>query len=341
MSKLKIGVKILFLLSFVSALNAQKTEIQLIKKTVVGGEGGWDYVAVSSELRQLYLAHGNQVEVLNADTHEKLGIVSNTKGVHGVAVAAKLERGFASNGKTNTVSVFDTKTFKVLSEIPAGKNPDALFFDELSGRVFVFNNKGGSATVIDAASASVVGTVELGGDPEAGAIDENGIVFVNLEDKNEIVSFDGRTLKIKNRWRLEGGEEPSGLALDTKNHRLFSVCRNKLMLVLDAQSGKTIAKLPIGERVDGVVFDAANQLAISSNGEGTMTVVKEISPTDFRVLETVRTAPGARTIGIDNKTSHVFLVSAQFGDAPAATAQNPKPRRSTLSNTFTVMEYGK
>ena len=330
---------IFFLVS--SHLQAQTTNFQLIKKTVVGGEGGWDYVTIDAESRQLYLTHGNQVEVLNADTHEKLGIVENTKGVHGVAIATKLGRGFSTNGKTNTVSVFDTKTFKVLSEIPTGKKPDAVFFDAVTGRVFVFNNEGGTATVIDAATSKVVGTVMLGGDPEAGVIDEKGVVFVNLEDKNEIVSFDAKTLKIKNRWKLDGGEEPSGLAIDVKTHRLFSVCGNKLMCILDAKNGKVLAKLPIGSRVDGVVFDAESQCAISSNGEGTLTVVKENSASDFQVLETIQSEPGARTIGLDAKTHHFFTMTAQYGEAPAPTAENPKPRRPALPNTFTVLEFGK
>ena len=334
-------LKTLVLLLIINTLQAQTSGIHLIKKTVVGGEGGWDYLLAQAELRQLYLTHGNQVEVLNLDTHEKLGVIADTKGVHGVAVAAKLGRGFTTNGKTNTVSVFDTKTFKVSSEIPTGKKPDAVFFDAFSGRVFVFNNAGGSATVIDAATSTVAGTVELGGNPEAGVSDGKGTIFVNLEDKSEIVSFDAKTLAVKNRWKLEGGEEPTGLAFDVKNHRLFSVCHNKVMLVMDSETGKIIATLPIGERVDGAVFDAENQVAISSNGEGTLTVVKEVSPNDFKVIDTVKTEQGARTISIDAKTHHVFVITAQFGELPAATAENPKPRRPLLPNTFTVLEYGK
>ncbi len=337
------GFKLFFLVFFVSTqyLLAQTGGVHLIKKTVVGGEGGWDYVAVASDARQLYLTHGNQVEVLNADTHEKIGVIADTKGVHGVAVVPKTGRGFTTNGRTNTVSVFDTKTFKTLAELPTGKKPDAVFYDAFSERVFVFNNAGSSATVIDAKTSTVIDSIALDGAPEAGISDGKGTIFVNLEDKNVVVAFDAKTLKVKNRWSLDSGEEPTGLALDIKNHRLFSVCHNKLMVILDSETGKVIAKMPIGERVDGVVFDAQNQIAISSNGDGTLTVVKENSPSDFKVAQTVKTEVGARTIALDSKTHHVFVITAQFGEKPAPTPENKNPRAPVLPNSFMVLEYGK
>ena len=340
---LKKGFKLFFSIFFVSTqcLLAQTSGVHLIKKTVVGGDGGWDYVAVASDARQLYLTHGNQVEVLNADSHEKIGVIADTKGVHGVAVVPKTGRGFTTNGRTNTVSVFDSKTFKTLAELPVGKKPDAVFYDAFSERVFVFNNGGGTATVIDAVTSTVVDSIALDGAPETGVSDGKGTVFVNLEDKNEVVAFDAKTLKIKNRWSLDGGEEPTGLALDIKNHRLFSVCHNKLMVILDSETGKVIAKMLIGERVDGVVFDTQNQIAISSNGDGTLTVVKENSPTDFKVAQTVKTEVGARTIALDSKTHHVFVITAQFGEKPAPTPENKNPRPKVLPNSFMVLEYGK
>ena len=335
--------KPMLLLVFMSVQLMAQTAggIHLIKKTVVGGEGGWDYVTVESTLRQLYLTHGNQVEVLNVDTHEKIGVITDTKGVHGVAVVAKTGRGYTTNGRTDSISIFDAKTFKVIGSLKAGKKPDAVFYDAFSDRVFVFNNADSSATVIDAATSLVVGTIALNGAPEAGVSDGKGTIFVNLEDKNEVVSFDANTLKIKNRWGLDGGEEPTGLAFDVKNHRLFSVCHNKLMFVLDSETGKIIAKLPIGERVDGAVFDAENQVAISSNGDGTLTVVKEKTPNDFVVAETVKTEIGARTIAIDAQTHHVFVITAQYGEKPAPTPENKNPRSKILPNTFMVLEYGK
>ena len=338
----KISTSI-FTLILVSAhcLVAQTGGFHLIKKTVVGGEGGWDYVTVESGSRQLYLTHGNQVEVLNADTHEKIGVIKDTKGVHGVTVVPKTGRGFTTNGRTDSVSIFDTKTFQTIGSLKTGKKPDAVFYDAFSDRVFVFNNGGNSATVIDATTNTVAGTIELGGAPEAGVSDGKGTIFVNIEDKNEVVAFDAKALTVKNRWSLDGGEEPTGLAFDVKNHRLFSVCHNKLMVILDSETGKVIAKMPIGERVDGAVFDAENKVAISSNGEGTLTIVKEKTPNDFVVAETVKTEVGARTIALDSKTHHVFVITAQFGEKPAPTPENKNPRPKVLPNSFMVLEYGK
>jgi DNA-binding beta-propeller fold protein YncE len=226
-------------------------------------------------------------------------------------------------------------------EVPTGKNPDALLYDRFSDRVFIFNHSGGSATVVDISSGTVTGTVELGGEAvEAGASDEKGTIFVNLEDTNEIVSFDAKSLVVKNRWKISPGEEPTGMAIDVRNHLLFSVCHNALMIVVDYQNGKIVAQVPIGQRVDGVVFDPSSMLAFSSNGDGTITVVKETSPTTFNVLQTVETAVGARTITLDSKTHHVFVSSAQYGPLPAATTETPRPRPPVVPGTFMVLELG-
>ncbi|HTJ51798.1 MAG TPA: hypothetical protein VL443_20200 [Cyclobacteriaceae bacterium] len=326
---------------FTSKLNAQSPGFHLIKKTVIGGEGGWDYLTVDVENRRLYISHSTQVEVLNADTHEKIGVIPNTQGVHGIVIVPKAGRGITTNGKTNTATIFDLKTLKPIIEVPTGKNPDALLYDNFSNRVFIFNHSGGSVTAVDIKEGKVLGTLDLGGEGvEAGASDEKGTIFVNLEDDSEIVSFDAKTLKLKNRWKVTPGEEPTGLALDTKTHRLFTVCHNELMMVLDSDNGKVIAQVPIGKRVDGVVFDPTSNLIVSSNGEGSMTVVKEISANEFKVLETIKTEPGARTITLDSKTHHVFVSSAQYGETPAATTENPHPRPSVVPGTFMVLEYG-
>jgi len=324
-----------------SDLHAQ-SGYQLIKKTVIGGEGGWDYLIVDSQNRRLYASHGTQVEVLNADTHEKIGVIPNLQGVHGIAVVPKTGRGIITCGRSNSVTIFDLKTLKAIVELPTGKNPDALLYDNFSDRVFVFNHSGGSTSVIDIAAGKVVGTIEIGGEAlEAGVSDEKGTIFVNLEDTHEVVSFDAKGLAIKNRWKLTPGEEPTGLAMDLKNHRLFSACHNELMIVLDSNNGSVVAKVPIGKRVDGAIFDPASNLAMSSNGEGSITIVQEISPNEFKVMETVKTEVGARTIAYDPKTKHIFLSTATYGERPAATTENPNPRPKVVPGTFMILEYGK
>ena len=315
--------------------------VHLIKKTVIGGTGGWDYVYVDSDNRRLYIAHGDQVEVLNADTHEKVGVIGDTKGVHGIVTVTEMGKGFATCGGTSSTKIFDIKTLAVVGEVPCGKKPDALLYDMFSGRVFVFNNGSNNATVIDAAAGTVVGTLELGGAPEAAVNDDGGNIFVNIEDKSELVHFDAKTLMIKKRWKLTGGEGPSGLAFDAKNHRLFSACENEAMIISDSETGTVIGKQTIGKGVDGAVFDSSNGCAVSSNGEGTITIVQEVSPTEFKVLENVATVPSARTCTIDGKTHHIFLIGAEMGDAPAPTADTPNPRKPAKAGTFMVLEYGK
>jgi len=314
----------------------------LLKKTLVGGEGGWDYLSVSHEDRRLYLSHSSRVEVLNVDTHEKIGVIPDTKGVHGIVALPALGKGFITSGTTNSVIVFDTKTLAKLTEIPAGEMPDALLYDKFSERIFVFNHKGGSVTAIDVATLKAIETIKLGGAAaEAGVTDEKGTIFVNLEDLNEIITFDAKTLSVKNHWKVTPGEEPTGLAIDLKNNLLFSVCGNKKMVILDSKTGKFIAEVPIGSRCDGVVFDSNTNTAYSSNGEGSITAVHEDSPTKFSVVETIKTDVGARTITIDPKTHHIFTMTAQYGETPPKTDENPRPRPKVVPNTFTVYEFGK
>ena len=320
---------------------AQTPQYQLIKKTVIGGEGGWDYLSVDSENRRIYVSHSTKVEVLNADTHEKVGEIPDLKGVHGVIAVPKIGRGITTNGRSNTATIFDLKTLKPIVELPTGKNPDALLYDEFSKRVFIFNHSDVTTTVIDIEAGKVVGTVDVGGTAlEAGASDEKGTIFVNLEDIHEIVSFDAKTLAIKSRWKIAPGEEPTGLALDTKTKRLFSVCHNGWMMVVDSEKGNVVAQVPIGKRVDGVVFNPKTKRAFSSNGEGTLSVVEEVSANEFKLVETIKTEVGARTIAMDTKTGHVFVITAQYGETPAATAEVPNPRPKVVPGTFMILEYG-
>lgn len=322
MKKITLFSILLNVLTF--TLSAQTT---LIKKTVVGGDGGWDYLSVSSDDRHLYLSHSSQVEVLNVDTHEKIGIIPDTKGVHGIVAIPKLGKGFVTCGSSNSVMVFDTKTLAKITDIPAGEMPDALLYDKFSNRIFSFNHRGGSVTAIDVATLKAIETVKLGGAAaEAGVTDGKGTIFVNLEDINEIVSFDAKTLAIKNRWKTGSGEEPTGLAIDLKNNLLFSVCKNQKMIVLDSKTGKLVAEVPIGSRCDGVVFDPKSKMIYSSNGEGTISVIHEDSPTTFSVKEIIKSDVGARTITIDPKTQHVFTMTAQYGETPPKTEENPRPQ---------------
>jgi DNA-binding beta-propeller fold protein YncE len=228
-----------------------------------------------------------------------------------------------------------------LAELTTGKNPDALLYDAFSDRVFVFDHSGGTCTVVDIAGAKVVGTVVLGGDAvEAGVTDGKGTIYVNLEDSNEIVAFDAKSLAIRSRISLAPCNEPTGMAIDTKNQLIFSVCHNEKLMVVNLSTGKVIRELPIGKRVDGLTFDPSSGLMVSSNGEGTATVVKEISPSEFTVVGTVATMVGARTIALDAKTHHVFVMSAEYGPAPAPTAENPNPRPTVVPGTFTLLELG-
>ncbi|HQS53212.1 MAG TPA: hypothetical protein PLN99_15065, partial [Daejeonella sp.] len=327
------------LVSFSVSAQTNSSAISLIKKTVIGGTGGWDYVFISAEDRHLYLSHGNQVEVVNADTHEMIGVIPDTKGVHGISAIPALGKGYITNGKTNNVTVFDIKTLKAKLLIPAGTNPDALLYDKFSNRVFIFNNDSKSVTVIDAKMDSVIATIDLGGNPEAGVANDKGLVYVNLEGANEIVVFESKTLKVKNRFKLAPGEQPTGIAMDKKTHRLFSACRtSQLMMILDADNGKIVAQLPIGKGVDGAGFDEVSKLVFSSNGDGTMTVIKELSADKFVVIDTIKTEAGARTMTFDRKTKHVFTTTPQFGATPAATPENPRPRPAILPGTFMLLE---
>lgn len=317
------------------------TGYHVVKKIAVGGEGGWDYLTFNSPSHQLFVSHTTKVVVINTDADTVVGEILNTPGVHGIAVANELGRCFISNGRSNTVSIVDLKTLALIDTIPVGKNPDAILYDAFSHRVFVFNGRSNDATILDAKKGTVVSTIPLGGKPEFSATDGKGRVFVNIEDKNEIVVIDAKALTILSHWSIKPGEEPSGLALDVQNNRLFSVCGNKLMVVVNAENGNVITSLPIGDGVDGCAFDPGAGLAFSSNGDGTMTVVKEESPAKFSVLETVVTQTRARTITVDPETHTLYLPTAEFGPAPVPTPERPRPRPTILPNTFCILKIQK
>jgi DNA-binding beta-propeller fold protein YncE len=312
----------------------------VIKKITLGGEGGWDYLTLDPQSHRLYISRATHVIVLDADSGKVVGDIPNTLGVHGIALVPELSKGFTSNGRDSTVTVFDLKTLTAAKKIQVGKNPDAIIYDPASKLVFTGNGLSNDATAIDPGSDTVKGTIPLNGRPEFAVSDENGHVYINLEDKSEIAVIDSRLLKVEAHWPLAPGEEPTGLAIDRQHRRLFAGCSNKLMAVVNADNGHLIATLPIGGGVDATAFDPATQLAFSSNGEGTLTVVHEDSPDKFTVLENQATQRGARTMTLDPRTHQIFLISADFGPPPAPTAERPRPRPSILPGTFVVLVMG-
>jgi DNA-binding beta-propeller fold protein YncE len=329
---------VLFTGTFLSAPGqaAGASGYHVIKTVPVGGEGFWDYLSVDSGARRLYISHGTHVQVMDIDTYAIVGDIPDTQGVHGIALAPELGRGFTSNGRANTVTIFDLKTLKAIGTVNAGTNPDAIVYDGVTKRVFTMNGRSGNATAINAAEGAVAGTLELGGKPEFAVADGKGSIYVNIEDKSELVQFDAHKLTVLNRWPLAPCEEPSGLAMDLKNRRLFAGCGNKMMAVVDADTGKVIATPAIGQGVDANRFDPETNYAFASNGEGTLTVVHEDSPDKFSVAENVPTKRSARTMALDHKTHNIFLAAADF-EPPA-----PGERRGRMKpSSFVILVVGR
>jgi hypothetical protein len=307
-------------------------QYRVTKTIAVGGDEGWDYLAADSALRRIYISHGSHVVVLDADSNTVVGDIPDTQGVHGIAIASDAGRGFTSNGRANTVTIFDLKSLKTLGVVKAGTNPDAIIYDPATKRVFTMNGRSQDTTAINAADGSVVGTLALGGKPEFAVADGKGTIFVNIEDKSELVQFDAQKLVVLNRWPLAPCEEPSGLAGDLKSRRLFAGCDNKLMAVINADTGKVVATVPIGEGVDANAFDPGTNLAFASTGDGNVTVVHEDSPDKYTVVATVPTKRSARTMTLDLKTHALFLSAAEF-DPPA-----PGERRGKMKpGSFVVL----
>jgi YVTN family beta-propeller protein len=320
---------------------AAGTGYHVVKTYKLGGEGGWDYLTLDSASRRLYISRATHVMVIDADSGKSVGDIADTPGVHGIALAPDLGRGFVSNGREGTVTIFDLDTLKPQGKIKVGDNPDAILYDPATKRVFAFNGHSHDLSVIDAAKGTVLGTIKLGGKPEFAVSDEKGGVFVNIEDKNELVALDPNKLEVKARWPLAGCEEPSGLAIDRKNRRLFSGCGNKVMAIVDADSGKVVSTQPICEGVDATAFDPVTGLAFASCGDGNLTVIRQESRDKYSVAETVPTQKGARTLALDSKTHQVFVVTANFGPRPAPTADQPRPRPPILPDSFVVLVVGK
>jgi DNA-binding beta-propeller fold protein YncE len=302
----------LLLLAVGAVRAADGSGYKVIKSVPVPGEGGWDYVAVDSDARRIYMSHATKVVVFDADSFAVVGEIADTAGVHGIAIAADLREGFTSNGRANSVTAFDLKSLKTLATISVGKNPDAIVYEGVTKRVFTFNGGSKDSTVVDAADGSVLGTLPLGGKPEFAVADGTGKIFVNIEDTSELVEIDAQTIKILQRWPLKPCEGPSGLAMDRKNRRLFAGCDKNVMAVVDADTGKVVATPRIGLGVDATAYDPETGFAFASNGEGTLTVVKQKSPDKYSVLANVATKISARTMGLDLKTHTVVLPAAEL-----------------------------
>jgi YVTN family beta-propeller protein len=338
--KLKaLGVLVITLASL--NISAQtKTGLHILKKHLIKSSGGWDYVTVDAADKKIYVSHGTQVNILSTVTGDSIGVIPNTNGVHGIALVKSLGKGYTSNGRDNSCTIFDLKTNAELGKIAVGTNPDAIFYDEFSKKVYAFNGKSSDATVIDPATDKVVATIPLGGKPETGVSDGKGTIFVNSETTNEVVVINASTYKVVKRYKINDGDEPSGLAIDRATNRLFIGCGgNATLVVMDAANGKNLAKFKIGD-CDGAAFDPTSKLIYTSNGNGNMSVIREVNANEFVFVENITTEKSARTIGIDLITHHLFLPAAQM-EATPPTAENANPRPHMIAGTFHIIEIGK
>jgi DNA-binding beta-propeller fold protein YncE len=310
---------------------------RILKKIPVGGEGGWDYLTMDAAAHRLYITRSNRVLVLDVEEGKVVGEIAKTPGVHGVALVPKHKRGFTSNGGDATATVFDLETLREIARPKVGNRPDAITYDPASDRVFTFNAGSKDATALDAVEGKAVGTVALDGRPESGVADEKGLVYVNIVDRSEVVVFDAQKLQVKERWKLESGQEPMGIAMDRVKRRLFVTCRNEKMVILDADGGKVLATLTIGKGTDACAFDPGTGRAFSSNGDGTLTIVEEQPADHYRVAATVATQAGARTMALDTKTHNVLLAAVRYKSAAPGEKGRPRPE----PDSFAILVVGK
>jgi len=335
----------LSLLLFLTAAAAAQgaSGYRQIDKIAIGGEGGWDYVYADSENQRLYVSHATKIVVIDTKTNKIVGEIAGLKGVHGVAVASKFGRGFISDGRDDSVVIFGLKDLKTIATVKVGKNPDCIIYDPGSKRVFAFNRGSSNVTAIDAEKGTVAGTFDLGGHPEFAASDDKGKVFVNLDDKSEVVAIDSKKLTVLAHWTLApDGEDPSGMAIDLKHKRLVVVCGgSKKMVFMDTETGKVTGSVAIGNGTDAAGFDEKDNLAFSSNGEGNLTVVRVDKGDKYTLVENVTTARGARTMAVDTRTHKIYLPTAQFGETPPVTKENPRPRPKMIPDSFVILVFGK
>jgi YVTN family beta-propeller protein len=323
--------------TMMSPLHGQDGPYHAGKEIAVGGEGGWDYLTMDAPAHRLYVSHATHVVVIDTQSNKVVGDIPDTPGVHGVAIAADLGKGFVSNGRENTSTMFDVKTLKLIQKITTGENPDAILYEPAKKEVYTMNGRGKSATVINAATGAVVATVPLEGKPESAQADSKaGKIYVNMEDLNSVKVIDTTTHQVTATWPAAPCEAASGMAFDVETHRLFLGCENKLMVMMDSTNGTVIYSVPIGEGVDSTWFDPATKLAFTSNGgAGTVSVAHEDSPAALKVVQTIKTVRGARTMTLDPTTHTIYLAATDYEpQAPGA-----KDRPKALAGTFRVLTY--
>ena len=331
-----ISASFLLLNVGIIATAQQADKIHLLNTFHIKSAGGWDYIAVQPNSNKLFVSHGGQVNIVDKTTGDSLGVIANTAGIHGIAFVPALNKGYTSNGRSNNVTVFDLKTNAVLSQIKTGENPDAIFYDNFSKKIITCNGRSKDLSIIDPVTEKVVATIAVGGKPETAVSNNEGKIFVNIEDKNEIIVVDITKYIVEKHWSLLPGESPTGLDYDVKNKRLFAGCGDsKLLVVVNAENGSIIDKLPIGDGCDGVAFDAAQQFIYTSNGEGTLTVIKEMAKDKFMVAGTVKTKRSARTIALDETTHKIYLPAADLEAVPAGGG-----RPKMIDGTFQILVFG-
>ena len=323
-----------------SSATVHAAEFKVQTRYAISGTEGWDYITVDSAARRIYVSHSVRVNVLDADTGVAVGTIEDTPGVHGIAIASRQKHGFTSNGKENKVSMFDTTTLSVIKKIDVGKGPDGIYCDERTQRIFTNNHGSHNITAIDGATGDVVGTVEIGGNGEGAVTGKDGLVYVALEDKNEIAAFDPKTLEVKRHLPLENITAPTGLAVDVKNDRLFVGGHNKTVAIIDGVIGKQVASFPTGSGTDAAGFDERSRRIFVSNGEGNLTVIQQHSANEYTAEEPVITQPSAKTMALDKKTGKVFLSAATVITTPA-TEPGKKPTKTITEGTFCVLVVGK
>jgi YVTN family beta-propeller protein len=324
-------------------LNAVAAEepYHLITEIPVGGEGGWDILNIESSVKRLYLAHATKVVVIDIEKNAVAGEINDTPGVHAFLPLPALNRGFSSNGRENKASVVDLMTLKTVRKIDTGESPDAITFEPVKGEVYIFNHRGNSVTIIESKSAKAITTLALGGSPEFGVADPGASrVYCNLEDKNAVAAIDTAKHEVVARWSLAPGTEPTAIALDAPHHRLFSACNNRLLVMLDTETGKVVTTVPIGSGTDGCAFDDKTQLAFASCGEGMTVIAKEETPDKLTVVQTLKTAPRARTIVLDPQTHRIYLPTAEFQPAPSPMPGASPTRPSIVPDTMKLLVYG-
>jgi YVTN family beta-propeller protein len=342
MSKLSnVVLTVSIALAFQSAPAAADGSYKFVREIPIGGEGGWDILTIDSTAHRLYLSHSTKVVVIDLEKNVISGEIADTPGVHGFITVPEAGRGFSSNGKEAKASVVDLQTLKTVSKVNTGESPDALVYEPEHGEVYIFNHRGSSVTVLDTKTAKAVRTIQLSGSPEFAVVDTTaGRIYCNIEDKNEVAAIDTAKHEVVAYWPLAPGEGPSGIALDAAHHRLFSTCENKLMTMLDTESGKVVATAPIGEGPDGSAFDHKMQFAFASCADGTTTIAKEVAPDKLTVVQTLKTERGARTIAIDPTTHLIYLPTAQFESTPTPSPGAERQRPKMVPNTFKLLVYG-